>query len=201
MSLSTFYPIVDSANWIERIVPLGAKQIQLRIKEASSAQLKAEIIAAQQICQDHNCDLIINDHWALALELGCDYIHLGQEDLQAADLDIITRSGVRLGISSHDETELQTALDLNPTYIALGPVYPTILKKMKWAPQGLSRVTQWKKAVGDIPLVAIGGMKAELAPSVLAAGADSVAVVTDILLHDNPEQRVKQWLTATGETV
>jgi thiamine-phosphate pyrophosphorylase len=197
MALDPFYPIFDSANWCERVVPLGIKLVQLRIKDKIDAELRAEIRAAREICARYDCQLIVNDYWKLAVEEGCDFIHLGQEDLDEADLDAIRVSGVRLGVSSHDEAELDRALALKPAYIALGPVYPTILKKMKWHEQGLDRVSQWKATLGDIPLVGIGGMNVERAPGVFKAGADIVSVVTDITLNPDPEARVQQWIEVT----
>ncbi len=197
MALDPFYPIFDSVPWFERLVPLGIKLVQLRIKDKSEAELRKEIRAARAICEAHQCQLIVNDYWKLAIEEGCDFIHLGQEDLDDADLDAIRKAGLQLGISSHDEAELDRALALNPTYIALGPVYPTILKKMKWHQQGLERVTQWKATLSDIPLVGIGGMSVERAPGVMQAGADIVSVVTDITLNPDPEARVRQWIDAT----
>jgi len=197
MALDPFYPIFDSANWCERMVPLGIKLVQLRIKDKNDAELRAEIRAAREICARYDCQLIVNDYWKLATEEGCDFIHLGQEDLDEADLDAIRESGVKLGVSSHDEAELDRALALKPAYIALGPVYPTILKKMKWHEQGLDRVSQWKATLGDIPLVGIGGMNVERAPGVLKAGADIVSVVTDITLNPDPEARVRQWIEVT----
>lgn len=197
MALDPFYPIFDSAQWCERMVPLGIKLVQLRIKDQDDVQLRAEIRAARAICAQHDCQLVINDHWKLAIEEGCDFIHLGQEDLDDADLDAIHASGVKLGVSSHDEGELERAMALKPAYIALGPVYPTILKKMKWHEQGLDRVSQWKATLGDIPLVGIGGMNVERAPGVFKAGADIVSVVTDITLNPDPEARVRQWIDMT----
>ncbi len=195
--LDPFYPIFDSADWLERMVPLGIKLVQLRIKDKTDAQLRTEIRAARDLCAAHDCQLIVNDYWRLALEEGCDFIHLGQEDLDGADLDAIRAGRLKLGVSSHDEAELDRALSVKPDYVALGPVYPTILKKMKWHEQGLERVNQWKAALGDIPLVGIGGMNVERAPGVFAAGADIVSVVTDITLNPDPEARVRQWIEIT----
>lgn len=197
MALDPFYPIFDSANWCERMVPFGIKLVQLRIKDKSATELRTEIRAAREICARYDCQLIVNDYWKLAIEEGCDFIHLGQEDLDDADLDAIRVNGVKLGVSSHDEAELDRALALRPAYIALGPVYPTILKKMKWHEQGLDRVSQWKATLGDIPLVGIGGMNVERAPGVFKAGADIVSVVTDITLNPDPEARVREWIEVT----
>lgn len=196
-ALDRFYPIVDSAAWIDRIVPLGVRLVQLRIKDRSPAELRAEIRAAEATCLAHDCLLVVNDYWQLAIDEGCRFVHLGQEDLVDADVGAIRRAGLGLGLSSHDGEELETALAVAPDYIALGPVYPTILKKMKWAPQGLEKLGDWKRRIGDIPLVAIGGMSVERAAGAFAAGADIVSVVTDITLNQDPEDRVRQWLAAT----
>ena len=195
-TLSSFYPIFDSADWIERLVPLGIKLVQLRIKELPEDDIAQHIRRAQAVCRQHNCTLIINDYWQLAMSMGCEWVHLGQEDLDTADIDAIRAAGLRLGISTHDHQELKRALALSPDYVALGPVYPTILKKMKWHEQGLDRVTEWKSLVGNVPLVAIGGMSVDRAALAFSAGADIVAAVTDITLHADPELRVKQWLEA-----
>lgn len=195
-TLSSFYPIFDSADWIERLVPLGIKLVQLRIKELPEDDIAQHIRRAQAVCRQHNCTLIINDYWQLAMSMGCEWVHLGQEDLDTADIDAIRAAGLRLGISTHDHQELKRALALSPDYVALGPVYPTILKKMKWHEQGLDRVAEWKALVGDVPLVAIGGMSVDRAALAFSAGADIVAAVTDITLHADPELRVKQWLEA-----
>ena len=195
-TLSSFYPIFASADWIERLVPLGIKLVQLRIKDLPEDDIAQHIRRAQAVCRQHNCTLIINDYWQLAMSMGCEWVHLGQEDLDTADIDAIRAAGLRLGISTHDHQELKRALALSPDYVALGPVYPTILKKMKWHEQGLDRVTEWKALVGNVPLVAIGGMSVDRAALAFSAGADIVAAVTDITLHANPELRVKQWLEA-----
>lgn len=196
--LHKFYLIVDSSQWLERFLPLGLKLVQLRIKDLPAEILRAEIGKAKALCAAHDCQLIINDHWQLALELGCDFIHLGQEDLATADLDQIRRAGLKLGISTHDANELSYALSLKPDYIALGPVYATQLKKMPWAPQGLEKLAHWRHLVGDTPLVAIGGMNVERAAGAYSAGADSIAVVTDVLWHKDPEQRLQEWLAITA---
>ncbi|TBZ80494.1 thiamine phosphate synthase, partial [Rhizobium leguminosarum bv. viciae] len=129
---------------------------------------------------------------------GCDFIHLGQEDLVEADLDAIRRAGLKLGLSTHDEAELETALAAKPDYVALGPIYPTILKQMKWAPQGLERITDWKKRVAPLPLVVIGGLNVDRLQGVFDASADTVAVVTDITLNADPEARTREWIERTA---
>jgi thiamine-phosphate pyrophosphorylase len=192
--LDVFYPIVPDVTWLRRLVPLGLRMVQLRLKDADDAEIRSQIAEAQEVCMAHGCQLIVNDHWRAALDLGCDYLHLGQEDLTTADLPAIKAAGVRFGLSSHDHRELAVALAAKPDYIALGPIWETKLKAMKWAPQGLERVTDWKSRMGAIPLVGIAGITPERAPLVLAAGADSCAVITDFLAHPHPEDRIRTWL-------
>lgn len=197
MKLDPFYLIVDSSSWISRLVPLGVKLVQLRIKDATEVALRREIAVSKELCAKHGCQLIVNDYWQLAIDEGCDFVHLGQEDLADADVAAIRKAGLKLGVSTHDGEELDTALGVNPDYVALGPVYPTILKKMKWAPQGVERVADWKRRVGDLPLVAIGGLNPERLPGVFENGADIAAVVTDITLNADPEARTREWLDVT----
>jgi thiamine-phosphate pyrophosphorylase len=196
--LDPFYLIVDDARWLERLLPLGAKLVQLRIKDRPENEVRSQIRAARELSTKFGAQLVINDFWLLALEEGCDFVHLGQGDLDGADIAALRAKGVRLGVSTHDEAELDRALSLSPDYVALGPVYPTLLKKMSFAPQGLERLGDWKRRIGDIPLVAIGGLTPERARLVLRAGADSACVVTDILRNAEPESRAREWVTATA---
>ncbi|MFW8588330.1 thiamine phosphate synthase [Rhizobium beringeri] len=198
MRLDPFYLIVDSAEWIERLVPLGVKLVQLRVKDRPDEILRQEIRRTKAVCAAANCQLVVNDYWKLAIDEGCDFIHLGQEDLVEADLDAIRRAGLKLGRSTHDEAELETALAAKPDYVALGPVYPTILKQMKWAPQGLERITDWKRRVAPLPLVVIGGLNVDRLQGVFDASADTVAVVTDITLNADPEARTREWIDRTA---
>ncbi|WP_439562429.1 thiamine phosphate synthase [Roseinatronobacter sp.] len=194
MTLPRFYPVFDTVDWMARALPLGVKLVQLRIKDRDPDALRLDIRAGLALARQHGAALVVNDYWQLAIEEGADWLHLGQEDLDSADIAAIRRAGLRLGISTHDHAELDRALALAPDYIALGPVYPTILKQMKWHQQGLERVTEWKRLVGDIPLCAIGGMSVERAAGAFAAGADIVAAVTDITLNRDPEARMRDWL-------
>jgi thiamine-phosphate pyrophosphorylase len=195
--LDPFYLIVDSAAWIARLLPFGVRLVQLRIKDKPDAAIRAGIEKARALCGQYGAQLVVNDYWQQAIDVGCDFIHLGQGDLATADLAAIRRAGVKFGISTHDETELFRALKAEPNYIALGPIYPTILKEMAFAPQGLPRIAEWKKKIGNIPLVAIGGITLERVHAVLEAGADSAAVVTDISRNADPEQRARDWVKAT----
>jgi thiamine-phosphate pyrophosphorylase len=195
--LDRFYPIVGNATWVERLVRLGAQLIQLRMKDQPPDVVRANVRAARAACENHGAQLVVNDYWQIAIEESCDFVHLGQEDLDGADLAAIRGAGLKLGVSSHDYAELERALSAQPQYIALGPIYLTLLKKMKWAPQGLFRITEWKQLVGEIPLVAIGGLTVERLPQVFGAGADVAAVVTDIVRSDDPLARTRDWLAAT----
>lgn len=197
-ALPRFYPILDSADWLRRALPLGVKLVQLRIKDLTGDALKGEIAEALALCRAQGATLVVNDHWQVALDQGAPWVHLGQEDLDTADIAAIRRAGLRLGISTHDHAELDRALRHSPDYVALGPVYPTILKKMKWHEQGLDTLTEWKRLIGDTPLVAIGGMSVERTPGAFEAGADVVSAVTDITLNADPEGRIRQWLEATA---
>lgn len=199
MKLDPFYLIVDSADWIDRLVPLGVKLVQLRMKDCAETELLESIRRAKAVCAAHRCQLIVNDYWQLAIDEGCDFVHLGQEDLAVADLAAIRAGGLKLGLSTHDETELETALAAEPDYVALGPIWPTILKKMKWAPQGLDSLGDWKARIGSLPLVAIGGINTDRIDSVFTHGADSAAVVTDITLNTDPEARTRDWIARTAQ--
>ncbi|HCL65858.1 MAG TPA: thiamine phosphate synthase [Rhizobium sp.] len=198
MRLDPFYLIVDNAAWIERLVPLGVRLVQLRIKDMPEAALRDEIRRARALCAGAGCQLIVNDYWRIGIDEGCDFVHLGQEDLADADVTAIRAAGMRLGISTHDEAELEMALAAQPDYVALGPVYPTILKQMKWAPQGLDRLSAWRKRIGTLPLVAIGGLTVERLDGVFSHGADSAAVVTDITRNPDPEARTQAWIEKTA---
>ena len=197
MTLDRFYPIVDSAAWVRRLVDVGARLIQLRAKDKDEATLVSETRQALAICRAAGAQLIVNDYWRIAIEIGADYVHLGQGDLDGADIAAIRAAGMKLGVSTHDEAELERALALAPDYVALGPIYPTILKAMPFGPQGVERLREWKRRIGAIPLVAIGGLNVERAKLCLAAGADSAAVVTDVTLNADPEGRTREWIVAT----
>ena len=195
--LDRFYPIVDNAAWVERLVTMGARFVQLRMKDRPDDVIRSNVRAAKVACENFGAQLVVNDYWQVAIEESCDFVHLGQEDLTGADLDAIRKAGLKLGVSTHDYAELERAIELKPDYIALGPIYKTLLKKMPWAPQGVFRIVEWKKLIGETPLVAIGGVTVERLPQIFSAGADVAAVVTDIVRADDPITRVRQWLAAT----
>ncbi|WP_315771996.1 MULTISPECIES: thiamine phosphate synthase [unclassified Bradyrhizobium] len=194
-----FYPVVDSLAWVERLTRLGVGTVQLRAKDLNDGEALQIVTDALAITKGTATKLIVNDYWRAAIVAGAAHVHLGQEDLADADVAAIKEAGLTLGLSTHDDAELETALAAKPDYVALGPIFPTTLKAMRFAPQGIAKITEWKKRVGAIPLVAIGGIKLEQAAEIFAAGADSIAVVSDVTQNVDPDARVRAWLDATKE--
>jgi thiamine-phosphate pyrophosphorylase len=189
-----FYPVVDSLAWVERLTRLGVGTIQLRAKDLDDSQSLQIVSDALAITRGTQAKLVVNDYWRAAIVAGAKHLHLGQEDLAEADLKAIREAGLSLGISTHDDAELATALDARPDYVALGPIFFTTLKSMRFEPQGIPKITEWKRRIGTMPLVAIGGIKLEHAREIFAAGADSIAVVSDVTQNADPDARVRQWL-------
>ncbi len=189
-----FYPVVDSVAWVARLAALGVGTIQLRAKNLNDAEALQIVTDALAVIKGTQAKLVVNDYWRAAIVAGAAHLHLGQEDLADAELKAIRDAGLTLGISTHDDEELATALRAKPDYVALGPIFPTTLKAMRFAPQGIAKIAEWKKRIGNIPLVAIGGIKFEQAEEIFAAGADSIAVVSDITQNADPDARVRQWL-------
>jgi len=194
-----FYAVVDSVAWVARLTKLSVGTIQLRAKYLDDAAALAIVKEALAVTKGTPTRLVVNDYWRAAIDAGAQHVHLGQEDLAEADVPAIRRAGLTLGISTHDEDELDNALRQKPDYIALGPIFPTTLKAMRFAPQGIERITAWKLDIGDIPLVAIGGIKLEQAEMIFAAGANSIAVVSDVTQNADPDARVRAWLDAAAE--
>jgi thiamine-phosphate pyrophosphorylase len=194
-----FYPVVDSVAWVARLAKLGVGTIQLRAKNLDDAQALQIVSDALEVTKGMGTKLVVNDYWRAAIVAGAQHLHLGQEDLVDADLNEIRKARLTLGISTHDDEELATALRAKPDYVALGPIFPTTLKSMRFAPQGIAKITEWKRRVGNIPLVAIGGIKFEQSAEIFAAGADSIAVVSDVTQNADPDARVRQWLGKNAE--
>jgi thiamine-phosphate pyrophosphorylase len=197
ISLDPFYPIVPDTEWLARLLHRGIKLVQLRIKDKPAIVIRAEIEKAVALCAAHRSALVVNDYWREAIEAGARFVHLGQEDLAAADLSAIREADVKIGVSTHNFEELEAALAARADYVALGPIYATTLKAMPWPPQGLPRIAEWRAKIA-CPLVAIGGITLHRAPLVLASGADSVAVITDFVTSQDPEARVENWIEATA---
>ena len=194
-----FYPVVDSVAWVARLARLGVGTIQLRAKDLDEAAALKIVREALEVTKGTAAKLVVNDYWRAAIEARAQHLHLGQEDLAEADLDAIRKAGLTLGVSTHDEEELATALKAKPDYVALGPIFFTTLKSMRFKPQGIPKISEWKKRVGTIPLVAIGGIKFEHAAEIFAAGADSIAVVSDVTQNADPDARVRAWLGTNAE--
>ena len=194
-----FYPVVDSVAWVARLTRLGVGTIQLRAKNLDDADALAIVREALAVTKGTATKLVVNDYWRAAIDAKATHLHLGQEDLADADLGAIRDAGLTLGVSTHDDAELATALRAKPDYVALGPIFFTTLKSMRFAPQGIPKIAEWKKRVGDIPLVAIGGIKLEHAGEIFAAGADSIAVVSDVTQNADPDTRVRAWLGVQKE--
>jgi len=195
--LDPFYPVVPDVSWVTRLVPAGVKLVQLRIKDQPDAEVRRQVREAKAVCASHGAQLIVNDYWQAAIDEGCAWVHLGQEDLLDADVKALRRAGIRIGVSTHDHAELEKGLAVDPDYVALGPIYPTKLKQMPWAPQGPARLREWKKLIGDRPLVAIGGLTLERALLCLESGADIASVVGDIVNHADPLGQARLWLATT----
>ncbi|HCH40166.1 MAG TPA: thiamine phosphate synthase [Enterobacter sp.] len=192
------YPVVDSVAWIERLLAAGVKTLQLRIKDKQDDEVEADVIAAIALGRRYDARLFINDYWRLAIKHQAYGVHLGQEDLETAELEAIRAAGLRLGVSTHDDMEIDVALAARPSYIALGHVFPTQTKQMPSAPQGLEQLARHIDRLGDYPTVAIGGISLERAPAVLATGVGSIAVVSAITQADDWQAATTQLLQLAG---
>lgn len=188
------YPVVDSVEWIERLLKTGVTTLQLRIKDKQPDDVEQEIIEAIKLGKQYHARLFINDYWQLAIKHHAYGVHLGQEDLDIADLNAIKQSGLRLGISTHDEVELQRAKTLRPSYIALGHIFPTTTKDMPSKPQGLKALKHQVEQTPDFPTVAIGGISLERVPDVVATGVGSVALVSAITKAPDWQQVTRKLL-------
>jgi len=198
-----FYPVVPTAAWVERLLDWGVRTIQLRIKAADhtpaniAVEVKAAIDAGKAV---PGAQVFINDHWQLALSAGAYGVHLGQEDLDSADIEALRRAGIRLGLSTHTPEELARAKAVQPSYLAIGPIYPTTLKVMPYEPVGLARLALWAKQAAPYPVVAIGGISLDRMPGVLACGVDGVAVVSAVTLAADPQQAALDGMALTRKS-
>jgi len=192
------YPVVETVAWIERLLDAGVRTIQLRIKDRPEAAVEDEIAAAIALGRRYRARLFINDYWQTAIGYQAYGVHLGQEDLDVADLDAIHRAGLRLGLSTHDDAELDRALKEQPSYIALGHVFPTLTKQMPSAPQGIEELKRHLSRLQGVSTVAIGGISLSRAPAVLATGVGSIAVVSAITQADSWQEATAQLLQLAG---
>ncbi|EGT5662576.1 thiamine phosphate synthase [Cronobacter dublinensis subsp. dublinensis] len=192
------YPVVDSVEWIARLLEAGVRTLQLRIKDKTDADVEADVRAAIDLGKRYHARLFMNDYWRLAIKHQAYGVHLGQEDLQTADLNAIRAAGLRLGVSTHDDMEIDVALAVRPSYIALGHVFPTQTKQMPSAPQGLAQLAAHVQRLGDYPTVAIGGISLARAPAVLETGVGSIAVVSAITQAADWRAATQQLLELAG---
>lgn len=192
------YPVVDSVEWIERLLKAGVKTLQLRIKDKRDEEVESDVIAAIELGRRFDARLFINDYWQLAIKHQAYGVHLGQEDLETTDLSAIREAGLRLGVSTHDNMEIDVALAARPSYIALGHVFPTQTKQMPSAPQGLAQLARHIARLGDYPTVAIGGISLARAPAVLETGVGSIAVVSAITQAADWQAATEQLLQLAG---
>ncbi|WP_411881482.1 thiamine phosphate synthase [Polaromonas sp. YR568] len=196
-----FYPVVPNARWVQRLLDWGVRTIQLRIKAADhdaediAWEVRTAIAAARGV---PGAQVFINDHWQLALDHGAYGVHLGQEDLDTAGIDALRDAGIRLGLSTHTPAELARAKAVQPSYLAIGPIYPTTLKVMPYEPVGLERLKLWAQDAAPYPVVAIGGISLALMDGVIACGVDGVAVVSAVTLAADPEQAAREGLRLAG---
>ena len=192
------YPVVDSVEWIERMLKAGVKTLQLRIKDKRDEEVESDVIAAIELGRRFDARLFINDYWQLAIKHQAYGVHLGQEDLETTDLSAIREAGLRLGVSTHDNMEIDVALAARPSYIALGHVFPTQTKQMPSAPQGLAQLARHITRLDDYPTVAIGGISLARAPAVLETGVGSIAVVSAITQAADWQAATEQLLQLAG---
>lgn len=184
---------MNSADWLEKILPSGVKTVQLRIKDLTGSELEAEIARAVATARRFDAHLYINDYWQLACKYKSFGVHLGQEDLAGADVRQLQNENLRLGISTHNYSEVARALAYRPSYMAIGPIHHTTTKVMAHAPQGVEALSRWRRSL-SYPLVAIGGIFMSNAAEIFDAGADSIAVVRDVSESPRPRERCREWL-------
>ena len=188
------YVIVDSYEWIERLIHAGVKTLQIRIKDRSPEQAEEEIARCIALAKQHQVRLFVDDFWQLAIKYQAYGVHLGQEDLLTADLNAIQQAGLRLGVSTHNQEEVDLVLPLRPSYVALGHIFPTQSKIMPSAPQGIANLAAQVKDLGDIPTVAIGGITASHFADVLATGVGSIAVISAVTQAEDWQSAVQNLL-------
>lgn len=186
------YAVLPDAAWVGRMARAGVPTVQLRFKSDDPQAVQREVTAAVKAVKGTSTLLFINDHWQVAMAAGAYGVHLGQEDLDTANLAAIRAAGLRLGLSTHGYAEMLRADQHAPSYIAMGAVYPTTLKRMATAAQGPGRLRAYASMLGEYPLVAIGGIDAARLPEVMASGVGSVAVVRALVASANPEQEAQQ---------
>ncbi|MES2532310.1 MAG: thiamine phosphate synthase [Pseudomonadota bacterium] len=190
------YAVLPDAGWVARMARAGVPTLQLRFKSNDTSAIEREVRAAVDAVAGTGALLFINDHWQAAIDAGAYGVHLGQEDLDTADLGAIRRAGLRLGLSTHGYAEMLRADAWSPSYIAMGAVFPTTLKQMATAPQGTVRLAAYARLMRNHSLVAIGGIDFTRLPEVLASGVGSVAVVRALIAAASPEAEAARFIKA-----
>lgn len=190
------YAVLPTADWVGRMARAGVPTLQLRYKSEDAAAVRREVQAAVEAVRGTSSLLFINDHWREAIAAGAYGVHLGQEDMEIADFAAIRAAGLRLGLSSHGYAEMVRADGLSPSYIAMGAVYPTTLKRMATAPQGPGRLAAYARLMRDYPGVGIGGISAAELPEIKATGVGSLAVVRAITAQNDPERAAQDLMAA-----
>ncbi|SFV63017.1 Thiamin-phosphate pyrophosphorylase [hydrothermal vent metagenome] len=176
------YPIVDRAYKLRPLYEVGITTAQLRTKDKFSGQaLEDEVIEAIQISEEYDARFFLNDFWELGIKHKAYGIHLGQEDIQEADVKAIWEAGIRLGISTHTPKEIDIALGFEPSYLAIGPIYEPISKKLTYNPVGIEDLKRWANHV-EYPVVAIGGITIDTIANVAKTKvASGIAMISDVL--------------------
>ena len=188
------YAVLPTAQWVARMAQASVPTLQLRFKSDKPAEVASEVRAAVKAVAGTGALLFINDHWQHAIDAGAYGVHLGQEDLDSADLSAIRKAGLRLGLSTHGYAEMMRADALSPSYIAMGAVFPTTLKNMPTAPQGLGRLGAYAKLMQAHSLVAIGGIDDTRFADVLRTGVGSIAVVRALVTAADPEATARDLM-------
>ena len=188
VDLPKIYPITDAqlsglshAEQVARLIEGGASLIQLRDKLSAPREFYREAAAALQIARDHGARLIINDRVDIALALKADGVHLGQTDIPVAAARRLLGKEAIIGFSTHNIEQAKLATNLPVDYLAFGPIFPTSTKENPEPVAGLVALSEVATSKGSLPLVAIGGITLENAREVLKAGADTVAVIAELV--------------------
>jgi thiamine-phosphate pyrophosphorylase len=187
-----FYPIVPDLDWLERLLPLGVRMIQLRLQRATPAEIDRQVARGLMLCRRDGSKFVVNGHWEAVIRHGADFLHLDPDEFSEADITAIRNAGIRLGLSASNQSQLMSALEADPDYLAYGPVHETPAQGTSWDPQNIEMITIWAKSA-PCPLVAIGGVTFDDAEALHQAGALSLAVDADFLDHAEPDARVRQW--------
>ncbi|MDP3701796.1 MAG: thiamine phosphate synthase [Hylemonella sp.] len=190
------YAVLPDAQWVGRVARAGVPTVQLRFKSDDAAAVQREVQAAVEAVRGTSALLFINDHWRQAIAAGAYGVHLGQEDMEIADFAAIRAAGLRLGLSSHGYAEMVRADTVSPSYVAMGAVYPTTLKRMATAAQGPGRLAAYARLMRNYPGVGIGGISAAELPEIKATGVGSLAVVRAITAEADPEQAIAKLIAA-----